>query len=155
MRAVSPEYAGPQIAYGSPVLKVMVAGPVAKFEAAVMDRLQRRQPPLAAPWSADVTISVLPERDEAPDIKQVVVQRTDASRQVGAESMATPQSSTLASRRLPGAGPEGKFITYGDVVFPITAFEPGLGVVVRVIAVPATGATLGRSFPSLALRAIQ
>lgn len=155
VRAISPEYAGPQVAYGSPALKVLVAGPVSKFEAAVMDRLQRKMPPLAAPWSADVTVSVLPDRDDAPDITQVVVQRTDATRQVGAESMATVLSSTLASKRLPGAGPSGKFIHYGDVVFPITAFEPGLGVVVRVIAVPAAGATLSRSFPSLALRAIQ
>lgn len=155
VRAVSPDYAGPQVVYASAALKIMAAGPVGKFESAVMDRLLRKLPPMGAAWSPEVSVSVLPENTDAPDIKQIVVQRSDASRPVGAETMATVLSSTLASRRLPGAGPGSKFINYGDVVFPMTAFEPGVGVVVRVIALPVAGLNLSRSFPALALRALQ
>lgn len=110
---------------------------------------------MSAPWIADVTISVVPENADAPDIKQVAVQRTDTSRPAGGEAMATQLSSTLASRRLPGAPPTAKPINYGDVVFPLTTFEPGAGVTVRVIAVPVTGPNLSRSFTTLQLRAIQ
>ena len=43
----------------------------------------------------------------------------------------------------------------GEVVFPLSTFEPGEGVMVRVIAVPASGANLNRTFTLMALRAIQ
>ena len=155
IRESSPEYAGPQIVHGSAAIRVLALGPVAAFEQAVIAQLQKGQPPMSAPWIADVTISVVPENADAPDIKQVAVQRTDTSRPAGGEAMATQLSSTLASRRLPGAPPTAKPINYGDVVFPLTTFEPGAGVTVRVIAVPVSGPNLSRSFTTLQLRAIQ
>jgi hypothetical protein len=155
VREISPEYSGPQFAFSSALLKIMVLGPVARFEAAVVDRLQKRQAPTALPWTTDVAVVVLPEVAEAPDIKQVVVQRSDALRPTGAETMATVLSSTLAPRRLPGTPATSKAINMGEVVFPLSAFEPGDGVMVRVIAVPSAGAPINRNFQGLALRLIQ
>ena len=93
-----------------------------------------------------------PQTTESPDIKQIVVQRIDASRPSGGD--ATILSSTLAPRRLASA-PTGPFITTGEVLFPISSFEPGAGVSVRIIAAPSAGAALSRTFTSLALRTIQ
>jgi len=155
VRAIAPDYAGPQIVYGSAALKIIAAGPLARFEAASMDRVQRRQPIAGAVWSPDVAIVVAPESPDAPDIKQIVVQRSDSHRPAGAETQATVLSSTLAPRRLPGSEPTSKPISAGEVVFPLSTFEPGEGVMVRVIAVPTSGANLNRTFTLMALRAIQ
>ena len=155
VRELAPEYAGPQIVYGSAVLKIFAAGPVARFEASAVSQLQRRLPVSGAAWRPDVAIVVAPESAESPDIKQVVVQRSDALRPAGAESQATVLSSTLAPRRLPGAPATASLINLGEVVFPLSAFEPGEGVVVRVIAVPSSGAPLNKTFTLMALRAIQ
>jgi hypothetical protein len=155
VRAITPEYSGPQIVYGSAALKIMAAGPLARFEAAALDRVRRRAPIAGAVWAADVAIVVAPESADAPDIKQIVVQRSDAQRPAGAETQATVLSSTLAPRPLPGAPPTAKPVNAGEVVFPLSVFEPGEGVIVRVIAVPAAGANLSRTFPLMALRAIQ
>ena len=155
VRETSPDYAGPQIVYGSAALRILALGPVSAFEHAVVTQLQKRQPPSPVVWAPDVTISVIPESADAPDIKQIVVQRTDTSRPAGGEAMATQLSSTLAPRRLPGAPPAAAPIHYGDVVFPLSTFEPGAGVTVRVIAVPGSGPNLSRSFTSLQLRSIQ
>jgi len=154
VRETSPDYAGPQIVYGSAALRILALGPVSAFEHAVVTQLQKRQP-VSVVWAPDVTIAVMPESAEAPDIKQVVVQRTDTSRPAGGEAMATQLSSTLAPRRLPGTPPSATPIHYGEVVFPLSTFEPGAGVTVRVIAVPSSGPNLSRSFTALQLRSIQ
>jgi hypothetical protein len=154
IQTLSPDYTGPQVVHGSASLRVVVAGPVGKFEAAMVDRLLRKQPTTTVAWSPDVTVSVQPQNQESPDIKQVAVQRTDASRQGGAETMATALASTLVARPMVGA-PAAYRINAGDVTFPLATFETGEGVSIRVIAVPATGAPLSRTFSSFALRAIQ
>jgi hypothetical protein len=155
VRDMSPDYAGPQIVHGSSAIRIYASGPVSSFETAVMAQIQKGQPPLSVTWMPDVTISVVPEHPDAPDIKQIVVQRTDTSRPGSGDLMATQLSSTLAPRRLPGGPPTAKPISYGDVVFPLSTFEPGAGVTVRVIAVPVSGPNLSRSFTTLPLRAIQ
>jgi hypothetical protein len=154
IQALSPDYAGPQVVHGSASLRVVIAGPVGKFEAAVVDRLIRKQATTGVAWSPDVTVSVLPQTQESPDIKQIAVQRTDASRPGGADTAATVLSSTLVARAMAGA-PAAYRVNAGDVTFPLGTFEPGQGVSVRVIAVPATGTPLSRTFTSFALRAIQ
>jgi hypothetical protein len=153
VQRLSPDYAGPQVVHGSASLRVVIAGPVGKFEAAIVDRLLRKQATTVT-WSPDVTVSVLPQNQESPDIKQIAVQRTDASRQGGAETMVTALSSTLVARPMVGA-PAAYRVNAGDITFPLTTFETGQGVSVRVIAVPATGTPLSRTFTSFALRAIQ
>ncbi|HXT71862.1 MAG TPA: hypothetical protein VN700_19060 [Vicinamibacterales bacterium] len=155
VRETSPEFVGPVVVYGSPALKIYAAGPVARFEAAAQDRIQRRLPIAGALWSPDVAIVVVPESIDAPDIKQVVVQRSEAQGRAGAETQATALSNTLAPHRLPNTPPTSKAVISGEVTFPMSAFEPGEGVIVRVIAVPATGAPLNRTFTLLALRGIQ
>lgn len=155
VRELTHDYAGPQIVYGSAVMKITASGPIARFEAAVIERLQKRLPASGATWSADVAITVSPESPDAPDIKQVVVQRSDALRPAGAETMATVLGSTLAPRRFPSTPQGSKTVSAGDVYFPLSAFEPGEGVIVRVIAVPTSGPNLSRTFTLMALRAIQ
>ncbi len=155
VRESAPEFMGPLIAYGSAALKIYASGPVSRFEAQVLDRLQRRLPIAGAVWSPDVAIVVAPASVDAPDIKQIVVQRSEAQGRSGAEMPATVLSSTLAPRRLPNTPPTSRAVVSGEVVFPLSAFEPGEGVVVRVIAVPAVGAPLNRTFTLQALRGIQ
>jgi hypothetical protein len=152
VREASPDYSGPQVVHGSAALRVLVAGPVGKFELAVMDQLQRKQTGPVVPWSPDVSVIVQPQTLESQDIKQVVVQRIDASRPSGGD--ATVLSSTLVPRRLSTA-PSGPFFNTGEVVFPIATFDPGAGVSVRIIAAPSAGPALSRTFPSIALRSIQ
>jgi len=153
-QVLSPDYTGPQVVYGSASLRIVIAGPVGKFEAAIADRLARKQPTTTVTWSPDVTISVMPQNQESPDIKQIAVQRTDADRPGGAETMGTALNSTLVARPMVGA-PAAYRVNAGDVTFPLATFEAGAGVSVRVIAVPATGTPLSRTFTSFALRAIQ
>jgi hypothetical protein len=155
VRDASPAYAGPLAVHASPALRVMVLGPIARFEAAIADRLERRQPTAGVAWMADVAVVVTPVRADAPDIRQVVVERTDDANTVGAEQRATVLSTTLAPRRLAGSATGAPFVHAGEVVFPLAAFEPGASASVRVIAVPASGAPFSRTFASLALRAIQ
>lgn len=155
VRQAAPDYSGPQVVFASGTLRITLAGPVGAFEAAVVDRLRRGQALATAPWTPEATVIVMPSQPDGPDITQVVVQRSDASRPVGAETLVTPMSSTLAPRRLPGAPPSSKAVSWGEVVFPLTAFEPGPGVFVRVIAVPVGSANLSKTFSAVALRGVQ
>ena len=64
---------------------------------------------------------------EAPDIEQIAVQRTDASRPGGADTMATALASTLVARPMVGA-PAAYRVNAGDVTFPLATFETGQGI---------------------------
>jgi uncharacterized Zn finger protein (UPF0148 family) len=155
VRAVAPDYVGPQIVFASGTLRITLSGPVGTFETTAVDRIRRGQAIATIPWVPEATVSVTPTQADAPDIQQVVVQRSDASRPVGAETLVTAMSSTLASRRLPGAPPSSPAVSWGEVVFPLTAFEPGPSVFVRVIVVPRGAANLSKTFSAVALRGVQ
>ena len=155
VRAVAPDYNGPQTVFGSGTLRIMVAGPLAKFEAAAMEAIGQAQPLARVVWSPDVTISVRPQQPESPDIERIVVQRSDASRPLGSEIVIAPLSMTLAVKPVTFASGVTRRLHAGDLVFPQSAFDPGLGVLVRVIAVPAGAAPINRLFNSLQLRAVQ
>jgi hypothetical protein len=155
VRAEAPDYNGPATIFGSGTLRITLAGPIASFERAVMDALPKGQPPARVPWSADATIFVEPQQAESPDIERVVVQRSDASRPLGSEIVIAPLSSTLAARPLQFVSGATRTLHAGQLVFPLNAFDPGAGVMVRVIAVPAGAAPINRTFTSLQLRAIQ
>ena len=154
-RAEAPDYNGPATIVGSGALRITVAGPVAKFERAVMETLAKGQPLARVEWSADATVFVEPQQADAPDIERVVVQRSDASRPLGSEIVIAPLASTLAARPLQFVSGATRTLHAGHLVFPLSAFEPGAGVMVRVIAVPAGAAPINRTFTSLQLRAVQ
>ena len=54
VREVSPDYSGPQVVHGSAALRVLVAGPVGKFELAMIDQLHRKVASPVAAWSVVV-----------------------------------------------------------------------------------------------------
>lgn len=155
VRIAAPDYNGPQTIFGSGTLRITLAGPLAKFEAAAMEAVGRGQPLARVAWSPDATISVLPQQPDSPDIERVVVQRSDASRPLGSEIVIAPLSMTFAARPVQFVSGMTKRIHTGDLVFPLSAFEPGPGVMVRVIAVPAGAAPINRLFTGLQLRAVQ
>lgn len=155
VRAVAPDYNGPQTVFASGALKILLAGPLAKFEAAATERVGRGQPLTTVAWSPDVTITVQPEQPESPDIERVVVQRSDASRPLGSEIMIAPLATTLAPKALRFPSGATRTVNTGELVFPLSAFEPGLGVAVRVIVVPAGANPINRTFNSIQLRAVQ
>ena len=155
VRAVSPDYAGPQTVMSSAALRITLSGPVARFEAAAMAAVSRGEPLTRVAWSPDAAIAVQPQQASAPDIERLVVQRSDTSRPLGSELVVAPLSSTLGAKPLQFADGATKTLHIGELVFPLSAFEPGLGVTVRVIAVPAGGAPINRTFTSMQLRGIQ
>jgi hypothetical protein len=155
VRGVSPDYAGPQTVFGSGALRIVLSGPLAKFETAAMTALGQGQPIGRVAWSAEATVAVLPQQPEAPDIERIVVQRSDASRPLGSEIVIAPLATTLATRPVQFASGATRMMHAGEVVFPLSAFDPGEGVMVRVIAVPAGAAPINRTFTALQLRAVQ
>ena len=155
VRAVSPEYVGPQTVMSSAALRITLSGPIARFEAAAMAAVSRGEPLTRVIWSPDAMIAVQPQQASAPDIERIVVQRSDTSRPLGSEIVIAPLSSSLAAKPLQFADGSTKTLHIGDLVFPLSAFEPGLGVTVRVIAVPAGSAPINRTFTSIQLRGIQ
>jgi hypothetical protein len=155
VRAVAPDYSGPQTVIGSAALRITVSGPLARFEAEAMAAVGRGEPLARVAWSPDAVVAVLPQQSEAPDIDRIVVQRSDTSRPLGSEIVVAPLSSTLAARSLQFADGTTKTLHSGEIVFPISAFDPGLGVTVRIIAVPTAGAPINRTFTSTQLRSIQ
>jgi hypothetical protein len=155
IKDVAPGYGGPQTVIGTGALRITVSGPIARFEAEAMAAIGRGEPLARVLWMPDATIAVLPQQSDAPDIERIVVQRSDSSRPLGSEIVIAPLSSTLAARPLQFADGTRTTLHSGEIVFPISAFDPGLGVSVRVIAVPAAGAPINRTFSAVQLRAIQ
>jgi hypothetical protein len=144
----APEFKGPQIVTSSAALEVVVSGPLGYFFAAARERF-RKYEPLAPPpvWAPGVHIVITPQQGDAPDIEKVVVQRNGTT--------VEPLRSSLAVRELVSRTGARRMIHGGEVIYPVSAFEPGVDVIVTVSAIPASGPTITRRFGPIDLRAIQ
>ena len=92
-------------------------------------------------WASGVHILVNPSRIDAPDIEKIVVQRNG--------NLVAATRATLAPHELATATGAKRMIHSGDVIYPLSAFEPGLDVSVTVIAIPASGSNITRTFDAL------
>jgi hypothetical protein len=144
----APEFKGPQIVTSSAALEVVVSGPLGYFLAAARERIRKYEPLVPAPaWSPGVHIVITPQQTDAPDIEKVIVQRNGNTIEALRSSLAVHElvSRTGAKRMIHG----------GEVTYPLSAFEPGVDVMVTVTAIPASGSNITRRFGPIDLRAIQ
>lgn len=66
-----------------------------------------------------------------------------------------PLRTTLVPRQMVTRIGAKEVIHSGEVVYPLSAFAPGAGVTVTVVAIPASGPNITKIFDSLELRTIQ
>jgi hypothetical protein len=145
---IAPEFAGPKNVSRSDALNIFISGPLGFFFAEARERVRKFEP-LAPPptWSTGIHVIVQPQQIDAPDIEKIVVQRNGA--------LVAPVRTALATSEMTTRMGAKRVIHSGEVVYPLSAFEPGAGVSVTVIAIPMSGSNITRTFGSLELRAIQ
>ena len=145
---LAPEFKGPLSVGDSDALSIWISGPLGIFYGDARERVRKFEALIPAPgWQREVQVIVSPSQIDSPDIEKVIVQRNGA--------VVPPLRSTLAPRQMVTRMNAKSMIHSGTVTYPLSAFEPGAGVTVTVIAIPASGANITRTFGSLDLRAIQ
>jgi hypothetical protein len=147
LRALAPDYDGVQVIESTEGLKIYLAGPLAQFEADAMERVRKFQPIGSASWIPEISIIVGPERIDSLDIEKVIVQRNGVN--------VAPLRSTLAPHELTTAMGAKKMIHAGTVSFPLEAFANWSGITVKVIAIPASGSNIVKTFDAFQLRSVQ
>jgi len=145
---LAPEFTGFQSVVDSDALTISLSGPLGIFYGNARERVRKFQSLIPAPgWQKEVQVVVSPTQIDSPDIERVIVQRNGA--------VVPPLRSTLAPRQMVTRMNAKSMIHGGTVTYPLSAFEPGAGVTVTIIAIPASGANITRTFGSFELRAIQ
>jgi len=148
LRKSAPDFHGPVMLSSSAALKIAIVGPLGIFFTQARERVRKFEPLTAAlAWSDGVHVMVSPEQIDAPDIEKIVVQRNG--------TIVQPVRTALEPREMVTRMGAKQMIHSGEVVYAFAAFEPGPGVIVTVIAVPATGSNIVRKFNSIELRGIQ
>ena len=144
----APEFKGPRIVTSSAALEIVVSGPLGFFFAEAREHIRKLEPLVPPPaWSPGVHLRISPQQIDAPDIEKIIVQRNGTA----VEAL----RSSLAVRELVSRSGEKRMIHSGEVTYPLSAFEPGVDVTVTVIAVPASGSNIMRTFGPIDLRGIQ
>ena len=145
---IAPEFKGPLSVEDSDALSIWISGPLGIFYSDARERVRKFEALTPAPgWQREVQVIVSPSQIDSPDIEKVIVQRNGA--------VVPPLRSTLAPRQMVTRMNAKSMIHGGTVTYPLSAFEPGAGVTVTIIAIPASGANITRTFSSIELRAIQ
>lgn len=145
---LAPEFKGLLSVGDSDALSIWISGPLGIFYSDARERVRKFEALIPAPgWQREVQVIVSPSQIDSPDIEKVIVQRNGA--------VVPPLRSTLAPRQMVTRMNAKSMIHSGTVTYPLSAFEPGAGVTVTIIAIPASGANITRTFGSIDLRAIQ
>jgi hypothetical protein len=148
VQKIAPEFRGAQVIAQSSDLTILASGPLGYFFAEGREKIRKFEPLNPPPaWSSGIHILVQPMTIHAPDIEKIVVQRNGAIIAPSATSLHPTEKATLMGAK--------RMIHEGEVVFPLSAFEPGDAVHVTIIAIPSTGSNITKTFGSLDLRAIQ
>ena len=145
--AVAPDYRGPVTILVQEGLTVLATGPVALLHFVAREATRKFEPMPVTAWSNAVMIGINPTRIDSPDIEKVIVQRNGVT--------VAPTASSLSLRQLTSSMGAKTQLHAGTVSFPLSAFEPGTGVSVKIILVPATGNNIIRTYGSIDLRAFQ
>ena len=129
-------------------LDVYVTGPLFRLFADVRERVRKFEPVVTpSVWLPEVYVSVQPKQIGSPDIEKIILQRNG--------KVVPPLRTTLIAREMVTAIGAKSMIHSGVVTYPLSAFEPGVGVTVTITAIPAFGSNITRTFDSLELRAVQ
>jgi hypothetical protein len=148
VQRIAPEFRGAQTVIESDDLSILASGPLFYFFYEGREKVRKFEPLTPAPaWAPGIHILVQPKTINAPDIEKIVVQRNGA--------VIAPASTTLRVSEMTTRMGAKRMIHEGEVIFPLTAFEPGTDVHVTIIAIPSTGTNITKTFGSLDLRAIQ
>jgi hypothetical protein len=149
--ALSPEFGfvgGLQKVIASDALDIDVAGPVFRLMSDLRERVRKFEALVPSPaWAPEMVILVGPKQIGSPDIEKIIVQRNG--------EIVSPLRTTLSPRVMVTAIGAKQLIHSGTVSYPLSAFEPGAGVSVTIVAIPASGANITKTFGSLDLRALQ
>jgi hypothetical protein len=145
---LNPDFRGPQAVAQSDALTILISGPLGLFYSEARERIRKFEPLTPAPaWRPEVHIVVNPTQIDAPDIEKIIVQRNGV--------VVPPLRVALTPREMVTHMGAKSMIHSGEVMYPLSAFEPGAGASVTVIAIPASGSNIVRTFGPLDLRAIQ
>ena len=147
LKPLAPEFSGAEVIEYSDGLKILLAGPLAQFEADAMQHVRKFEPVTTTAWVPDVSIIVSPERIDALDIEKVIVQRNGV--------VVPPLRSSLVPQELVTAMNARKTIHAGVVHYSLDSFMHGPGITVNVIAVPVSGSNIVKRFDAMQLRRIQ
>jgi hypothetical protein len=125
-----------------------ISGPLGLFFSEARERVRKFEPLVPVPrWSPAIHILIDATQINAPDIEKIVVLRNG--------NAVPPVRTELTMHEMVAVMGAKRMIHEGQVTYPLEAFAPGAGVAVTVIAVPASGSNLTRTFTSTELRAIQ
>jgi hypothetical protein len=113
-------------------LSIFLTTPYMAYRRAVIEYLRMREPLRNVPWVAAGVVTVSPDRNNAPDIVKIVVQR-DGREVAPLKDLLRPMTFTN------GFG-QSALLHAGEVHFPMSAFSPGAPV--TIAAVPQTGERL-------------
>jgi hypothetical protein len=145
---IAPDFRGPKVISQSEALSVLISGPLGYIFAEARERVRKFESLIPPPkWSDGIHIIVQPKQIDAPDIEKFVVQRNG--------NVVAPLRTALVVSEMSTRMGAKRMIHGGEVTYPLSAFEPGAGVNVKVIAIPASGSNISRTFSSLELRGIQ
>lgn len=111
-------------------LTITLSAPYMTYRRALADCLRMGDSLTRIPWLEAGVVTVSPDRIEAPDITQVVVER-------GGKAV-PPLESLLKAMSFTNGSGESAVIHAGNVRFPMSAFAPGA--TVKLTAIPAAGA---------------
>lgn len=145
---IAPDFRGPQMIVRSEALNIVISGPLGQLFAEARERVRKFEPLIPPPtWSPAIHILIDPQQIDAPDIEKVIVQRNGTA-------VAASRTALVVREMVTRIGAK-RMIHSGEVTYPLSAFEPGAGVTVTIIAIPASGSNITRTLGSLELRAIQ
>jgi hypothetical protein len=147
VQKIAPEFRGTQVVSQSTDLNILASGPLGYFFAEGREKVRKFEPLNPPAWSPGIHILIQPLTIHAPDIEKIVVQRNGATIAPTSTALRPTEKATLMGAK--------RMIHEGEVVFPLTAFEPGADVRVTIIAIPSAGSNITKTFGSLDLRAIQ
>lgn len=141
------EYSGPFALHLTDELYILVAGPVGKFESAFAERVRKFESTAGIPWSPNITVTVIPRQISAPNVSKIVLQLKGAT--------VAALSSTLKPALLQTRMNAREMIHQGEVTFPASAFQPAIGIDLKLIAVPEVGTNIIHKFTNAELRSIR
>jgi hypothetical protein len=147
IHAVAPDYHGAVSLVSTEQLSAIALGPVARMHLEAREAVRKFEVFSPAPWANAMDIEISPLQIDSPDIEKIILQRNGVA--------VAQLQSTLAPRELTTRMGAKATLHAGRVRYPVTAFDPGAGVTVTIIFIPASGTNIVKTFGSIALRAFQ
>jgi hypothetical protein len=107
-------------------LTIFLTTPYMAYRRAVVEYLRMREPLRNVPWVDAAVVTVSPDRNQAPDIVKILVQRGD--REIG------PLKDLLRPMTFTNGFGQSAVLHAGEVHFPMSALSPGASVTIAAVA---------------------